>query len=114
YYGNTSTSVLHRGLDTDRVFAEWWVESEHTIEAISGGKSLRDRPEAPKAVVEIPAEINELKAQDPAEAQRWQFRVREEFRRHLADGLFCAGFIREPQSPTGKYLFFADHENRKN
>jgi predicted GNAT superfamily acetyltransferase len=110
YYGNTSTSVLHRGLDTDRVFAEWWVDSEHTAQVIAGRLPV-DRPQA---VVEIPAEINEVKAHDPAEAQRWQSRVREEFRQHLADGLYCAGFTREPKGLTSKYLFFTDHEDRKN
>jgi len=110
YYGNTSTSVLHRGLDTDRVFAEWWVDSEHTARVIRG----EARPDRPEAVVEIPAEINEIKVHDPAEAQRWQERVREEFRQHLANGLYCAGFAREPHSPSGRYLFFADHEDRKN
>src|SRR5215470_10783467 len=72
YYGNKSSSVLHRGLDSDRLFIEWWVRSPHVAGALEGVR----RADKPEAVVEIPRDIVELKRRDMDEARNRQLRVR--------------------------------------
>lgn len=104
YYGNASTSVLHRGLDTDRLFVEWWVNSEHVRECLSG----RPRTDSPEAVVEVPREIDEIKDRDMAEAQRWQQEVRASFQRYLAEGLYCANFVPGKDGANSQYQFYKD------
>jgi predicted GNAT superfamily acetyltransferase len=106
YYGNESTSALHRGLDTDRLFVEWWVGSTRVKEAVEGG-GVR-RPDTAVAAVEVPFDIEEVKARDMAEAREWQAKIRAAFQQHLAAGLYCAGFERGRQSEPSRYLFFAD------
>ncbi len=109
YYGNASTSELHRGLDTDRLFVEWWVGSERVTEALAGQK----REDAVVATVEIPAEIQEIKSREMAAARRWQLEVRAAFQRCLAEGLYCAGFERGRDDAPSRYLFFKDEHREE-
>ncbi|MBX3277363.1 MAG: GNAT family N-acetyltransferase [Acidobacteria bacterium] len=104
YYGNASTSALHRGLDTDRLFVEWWVGAERVNRALHG----EARNDAPVAAVEVPREIEQIKARDPAEAVRWQQSVRSGFDRHLSAGLYCAGFEPGRGDEPSRYLFYND------
>jgi predicted GNAT superfamily acetyltransferase len=106
YYGNYSTSPLHRGLDTDRLFVEWWVSSEHVAGALSGGR----RSERPEAVIEVPRHIEEVKKRDLEEARRWQLKIRSEFQNHLAEGLYCAGFAPDSAGGNSRYLFYEDED----
>jgi predicted GNAT superfamily acetyltransferase len=109
YYGNASTSMLHRGLETDRLFVEWWVGSERVRQALAG-----ERPGGSevRGVVEVPREIEEVKREDMAAAQRWQLRIRESFVELLGSGLYCAGFEVDPGG-VSRYLFYADEEREK-
>jgi predicted GNAT superfamily acetyltransferase len=104
YYGNQSTSALHRGLDTDRLFLEWWVRSERVVDAIAD-KRREDRPEA---VVEVPREIEAIKERDIEEAREWQLKVRSEFQKALNEGLYCAGFLTGSTGGNSRYLFYLD------
>ena len=108
YYGNASTSALHRGLDTDRVFAEWWVKSRRVADAQAGIRQTGK----PEAAVEIPRDIEALKKQNLAEAVRWQAQLRAEFRRLLGEGLYCAGFEADPDG-NSRYLFFKDEHKEE-
>jgi predicted GNAT superfamily acetyltransferase len=101
YYGNESTSALHRGLDTDRLFVEWWVKSERVAGALAGG----GRSSQPVAAVEVPRHIEEIKKRDLEEARRWQLKIRAEFQNHLAAGLYCAGFAPDSTGGNSRYLF---------
>src|SRR5262245_41481186 len=47
YYGARSSSAFHRGLDTDRLFVEWWVRSPHVASSLEGVR----RAEKAEAVV---------------------------------------------------------------
>ena len=105
YYGHGSTSVLHKGLDTDRLFPEWWVGSEHVANALAGVR----RTDAPAAVVEVPRDIEAIKARDMDEARDWQLRIRGAFLQYLSEGLYCAGFAADPQGHS-RYLFFKDEQ----
>ncbi len=103
YYGNVSTSALHQGLDTDRLFAEWWVGSQRVADALAGKR----RANNPEAALEIPRDIDELKKQDLAEARRWQLQLRANFQKLLSEGLYCASFEANPNG-NSRYLFFKD------
>lgn len=104
YYGNESSSALHAGLDTDRLMVEWWVGSDHVKRALAGFS----RTDQPVASVEVPFDIQQLKDRELSEAQRWQREVRAAFLRHLAAGLYCAGFERGRAGGHSRYLFFRD------
>src|SRR5262245_14325433 len=36
FYGTNSSSVFHRGMDTDRLFIEWWARSPRVTDALEG------------------------------------------------------------------------------
>ncbi|MCI0338600.1 MAG: GNAT family N-acetyltransferase [Acidobacteria bacterium] len=102
YYGNQSTSALHRGLDTDRLFVEWWVNSVHVIDILSG----KSRSERAEAALEVPRNIEVIKKRDIEEARHWQLKLRAGFQACLGEGLYCAGFEADPGGGNGRYLFF--------
>lgn len=107
YYGNASTSTLHAGLDTDRLVIDWWVGSDHVMQTLAGSRRAGD----PVAVVEVPFDIQQLKDHDLSAARQWQLQIREVFRRHLSEGLYCAGFERGRDGDNSRYLFFSDEKN---
>jgi predicted GNAT superfamily acetyltransferase len=90
YYGEIS-SVLHSGLDSDRVVAEWWIQKP------------RVKPAGDVRRVFIPADIQSLKKQSLDSAKDVQMRVREQFLRNLQDDYFAAGFERTDE--WSAYLF---------
>jgi predicted GNAT superfamily acetyltransferase len=104
YYGNQSTSILHRGLDTDRVLIQWWMRSPRVIDAING----QSRAEEVEAVIEVPREIEAVKRRDLDEARNWQIRVRTEFLNRLGEGLYCIGFESDRMSGKSRYLFIKE------
>lgn len=104
YYGNFSTSEMWRGLDTDRLFVEWWVQSKQVAAALAGKR----RADAPVAAVEVPYDIETLKRENLAAAREWQLRVRAGFQQCLAEGLYCAGFKPGRDGGNSRYLFFKD------
>ena len=104
YYGNSSTSALHRGLDTDRLFVEWWVKSDSVERSLAG----EERTDEPVAVVEVPRDVEQIKSSNLAEAREWQLRVRAEFQEQLSRGLFCAGFTPGKNGANSRYLFYQD------
>ena len=104
YYGNQSTSSLHRGLDTDRLFIEWWVQSRHVADAMNG----RQRQDDPVAAVEIPYDIEAMKKRNMDAARAWQLKARAGFHKCLSDGLYCAGFEPGRDGSNSRYLFYPD------
>ncbi|MGH9935831.1 MAG: GNAT family N-acetyltransferase, partial [Blastocatellia bacterium] len=108
YYGNKSTSALHHGLDTDRLFVEWWARSPQVAGALEGVR----RADKPEAVVEVPRDIETIKRRDTDEACHWQLRIREGFQKCLNAGLYCAGFEADPKT-NSRYLFFRDDQQEK-
>ena len=104
YYGNQSTSSLHRGLDTDRLFVEWWVQSQHVANALVG----QVRPDDAVAAVEIPYDIEAMKKRNMDAARAWQLKARAGFNKCLSDGLYCAGFEPGRDGGNSRYLFYPD------
>lgn len=105
YYGNASTSALHRGLDTDRLFVEWWLGAPRVLHAVAGGE------EAPReelvGEVEIPWDIEALKREDMAAAKESQLATRLGFLQHFSRGHYCGGFETVP-GRMGRYQFYRD------
>ena len=89
-YGAT-TSALQKGLDSDRVIAEWWLEKPR----LGIGSEIRR--------VYIPADIQALKKQSIESAQDVQQRVREQFLKNFNEDYFVAGFERKDE--WSEYLF---------
>jgi len=112
YYGTDYSTVTGKfaeplGLDSDRLVAEWELDSPR-VEAFARGESP-EPPGEPKASVNIPPNWSALVAEDPASARAELLRVRTEFQAALDSGLVCAGFERDPSAP--RYLFFVNRES---
>ena len=86
-YGVT-TSPLHRGLPTDRLWAEWQLDSTRVVAAIS---DLSPEPEATPATIELPGELDTWKQSDTYQVTKVQARIREEFTSWFARGYAAVG-----------------------
>jgi len=81
-YGVT-TSPLHRGLATDRLLAEWHLDSGRVVAAIEN--LVKDPVDAP-AIIEMPAELDRWQREGSSQVGIVQARVREGFARWFAKG----------------------------
>ncbi len=104
FYG-TDYLTLHEqagkfGLDSDRLFAEWHLESKKVV-ALSKGATFIETGEV-KQTVEIPPNWNELVKTDIRQAIDKQTRIKNEFQTAFANGLRAKGFDRE----KAKYLLY--------
>jgi predicted GNAT superfamily acetyltransferase len=89
-YGIT-TSPLHGGLPTDRLMAEWWLNSEKSrrlaAESDQGGAPQERRVAKSDAkTILIPDAIHDLKTKNREEALRMQAQIREQFLKWFAAG----------------------------
>jgi predicted GNAT superfamily acetyltransferase len=91
-----------RGIDSDRLFAVWDLNSERVNLRASSAQPLALGE--PVATIEIPPNWPTMLKEDTEAAKQEQLRVREEFQRALAAGLVCAGFDREASRP--RYLLY--------
>jgi predicted GNAT superfamily acetyltransferase len=97
-YGLT-TSPLHMGLPTDRLWAEWQLDSPRVVASIANlAQELKDAP----ATVELPAELEEWKVNDMAKVAKVQARIREEFTGWFARGYAAVGV--KKMAPGTAYL----------
>ncbi len=101
FYGQTS-SVLHLGLPTDRLVAEWWVKSKRVVD-------LLDHGQAPAfetlKKISVPGEIYRWRssAADLSKAAEVQRRNREEFELAFSRNLTVLGYERD-QAGNGVFL----------
>jgi predicted GNAT superfamily acetyltransferase len=107
YYGTDYSTVTGRfaeplGLDSDRLVAEWELDSPR-VAALARGETPEPLGKF-EAAVAIPPNWGALVREDPAAARAELLRVRAEFQTAFAAGLVCAGFDRDPPRP--RYLFF--------
>ena len=124
-YGETG-SLLHGGLETDRLIVEWQLRSTDVEARLRGARPAlpRDAHNAPLrgqpshmgikpgrqqtplledrwVRVAIPEDIDDLKSTAPEEAQRRQRAVRQAFESYLAQGYTrLAGFRRKTDTPN--------------
>jgi len=111
------------GLATDRMHIEWWIDSPRvrsivdrraspphvrvgihdmdvvteTILSPTGERILTGHDDAPRAehvLAEIPADLERLRAADPAAARRWRLQSRPVFELLFEKGYVGAGFVR--------------------
>jgi len=108
FYGTDYITVEresdHTNLDSDRLFADWHLDSERVV-SLSEGRSPANTS-AIAAAIEIPPNWTALIRDDIKRARREQLRVREEFKKAFNAGLVCAGFERDEARP--RYLLFRE------
>ena len=80
-YGIT-TSPLHRGLATDRLIAEWYLDSPRVMASING--ELLATPYS--SAIEVPSSLEDWMASDLSRVQSIQATVREQFVDGFAKG----------------------------
>jgi len=94
FYG-ASSSRLQGGLQTDRLVAEWWIDSPRVIAAVErrGGEAS----EAAGLEIRVPANVYAWKANDAERhlAQAVQAENRATFQEAFARGLAVVGFTRD-------------------
>jgi predicted GNAT superfamily acetyltransferase len=87
-YGVTS-SRLHGNLPTDRLVAEWRLDSPRVTAALEGNSP----PSTAAALrIPLPVAIAQLRQDDPAAARAIQANLRRDFERHFARGYAVTGF----------------------
>jgi predicted GNAT superfamily acetyltransferase len=89
-YGITQ-SPLHGGLPTDRLLAEWWLDSERVRSILAGRKWLAGKS---VARIGVPVHVGELKEKLRGEAAKVQEKLRAEFERLLGQGYVATGMER--------------------
>jgi predicted GNAT superfamily acetyltransferase len=88
FYG-VSSSRLQAGLPTDRLHAEWWMESER-VRAILSGSSYT--PPQPQETIFVPRAVSEWKASSVSKALAVQTENRQRFLDAFSRGLAVTGF----------------------
>jgi len=108
FYGNdynedpTQSEGERPGLQSDRLFANWQLDSER-VKALGAGQQFSIKA-SPVASIAIPAEWTSLVREDIQRARDEQERVRNEFKQAFSQGLICASF--ERGADRSKYLLF--------
>jgi predicted GNAT superfamily acetyltransferase len=108
YYGVDYDTVPEMaeeiGLTSDRLFAEWELDTEKVCALAAGDNYAEARTAA--ATIVIPNDWHEFVSDDVEGALKEQLRIRSEFQAAFARGLICRGFERDHSEP--KYLLFED------
>jgi predicted GNAT superfamily acetyltransferase len=91
-----------RGIDSDRLFASWDLQSERVIALADGSNPVLQRK--PDRTIDIPLDWTGLLKRDADAAKGEQLRVRSEFQQAFAEGLVCARFDRDQGVP--RYLLY--------
>jgi predicted GNAT superfamily acetyltransferase len=107
-YGITD-SPLHAGLPTDRLVAEWHLDSPR-VENILAGKL----PEIPDkaARIAVPAGVSALRQTSRAAAEREQSRIREEFQHWFGEG-YAAIDLEPAEDGAVHYVLAPQPETRE-
>jgi predicted GNAT superfamily acetyltransferase len=87
FYGVTS-SPLHRGLPTDRLLAEWFLDSERVANAVSNAPAELN---SSLATIRVSAEIAQWQQTDMPRVLAEQTRIRSEFQDWFAKGYAAIG-----------------------
>jgi len=106
FYG-TDYSTAHVaggqiGLDSDRLFAEWQLESEK-VKKLERGEKFEEESEI-AGTIEVTNNWSALVKESPQKAVAEQTRIKEEFQTAFSQNLICKGFVRDEKSP--KYLLY--------
>ena len=107
-YGITS-SPLQGGLPSDRLIAEWWMNSKRVQSLLCGGCLEKVEP---VQSIDVPAQVYEWKTMEASRlrAQQIQERNRGEFLKAFAEGLAVLRYERDA-SGNGKFILGRWNEN---
>lgn len=95
-YGVTE-SPLHAGLPTDRLMAEWYLDSPRVNSFMRGEPQTAD---AESVRITIPQDISSRKQVDPAEGVRVQSEMRGQFMQYLKEGFIVTGLEIGPKEAS--------------
>lgn len=104
-YGRSS-SPLQGGLPTDRLVAEWWLDSKRVHTVLSGNAPHAQTDKK----IEVPAPIYEWKKSSDPRAKKVQSANRTEFQKSFAEGLAVLRYQRDADM-NGKFLLGRWDEN---
>lgn len=106
HYGPVE-SRLQQGLPSDRLVAEWWLESPRVIRALRGESA---RPKGKKAVAQVvwPGDIGQIAEANPEHARAVQSAVRDQLQKCFAQELAVTGFVRGERE--NRYLLDSETE----
>lgn len=103
-YSTSADQSKNIGLDSDRLFAEWHLESEK-VERLAMTEMYAETGKVIKTI-EIPADWNAIVESAAEKAVVEQTRIKREFQKAFAEKLICRKFERGGQRP--KYLLYED------
>jgi predicted GNAT superfamily acetyltransferase len=87
FYGIT-TSPLHRGLPTDRLVAEWHLDSPRVAAAIAGNAAIHANAQVQ---LELPAALEDWQRSNSVEVAAVQARLRNDFKKWFNQGYAALG-----------------------
>jgi predicted GNAT superfamily acetyltransferase len=95
FYG-VSSARIQGGRPTDRLHAEWWLDSERVHEALAGRRPARGEVEMR---IELPHQVMQWKesAEGAEQAMALQKANQAQFEAAFARGLAVTGFSRDPE-----------------
>jgi predicted GNAT superfamily acetyltransferase len=102
FYGTDYATTKKIGLASDRLFAEWHLESPK-VRALAAGEEFLE-PLKPTASIVIMNDWPGLVASNPEKAKGEQSRIRDEFKTAFDFGMTSRGFWRDDEDPA--YLLF--------
>jgi predicted GNAT superfamily acetyltransferase len=102
-YGITS-SPLHRGLATDRLVAEWYLDSPRALAALNG--ALPEPAVAER--IAVPASLEDWRASELELVQKLQGRVREQFTECFAKGHAAVGVVKTAEGSAYQLAPWSD------
>lgn len=125
FYGDQSSSPLHRSIGTDRLWVDWFIRSqrvadrvqarqereidlehiERLIQVGSNGEPVRRADlDGRSGMIEIPERISALQRENPTAAVAWREATRAAFLDAFAAGYVVDDFFRLDQNGAGGYL----------
>lgn len=89
-YGITS-SPLHCAMPTDRLVAEWWLDSPRVVRVLEGRRKSEVGGQRPEKTILVPGRMEEWRRHDRAKAVAEQARIAGEFQKWFAQGYAATG-----------------------
>jgi len=102
-YGITS-SPLHRGLATDRLLAEWHLDSPRVMAALNGELASPESADS----IEIPSSLEHWKSNDREQVENLQAVVRAKFAEEFARGYAAVGVAKTSQGKAYRLVPWSD------
>ena len=104
FYGTDYLASETRGIDSDRLFADWFLDAPKVV-ALSNGESFQENSKIARRV-EIPNDWNKLVNENAVVAVAEQERIKREFQEAFDQNLVCKGFEKSATKPA--YLLYKE------